>query len=295
VEPPFLSVLVVSYERETECWNAVRSALDEIPKVINFEIKILDNGSSRPYSVPPDLRDHPTSIDLQRSDINLGCPGGRNFLALLSERPFGLFLDDDGIISSGDGVPQLLSFLKKNHNAAVITGKIHRANGVQKRYERPWRFKRGQALAPEIFEVQSLLGGFLLVDLKKFNELGGYRADSLYGYEEPEFSMRLATLGYRATYSSLISFEHRPSENGRQSKREVILNRAFARVELARGYLGFPFRYSHLTYTVALLAANRFSFRKILKVVRHKGSNPRASITLSQVRQMSFMGTRLWF
>jgi GT2 family glycosyltransferase len=210
-----IDVAIICFNRPDE----VRAAVDSCLGLDFKSILVLDNGSDSPVEPIPGTQ----SI---RSSENLGACGGRNLLAALSSADLLLFLDDDATLSSLTSLKLLLRRFDEDEKIAVVAGLVQRADGSIKNHEFPMRRVRDTDRARE---CGYFLEGAFLVRRTVFRELGGFDESFFYAHEATDFSLRLASRGWKIWYDPALRVIHRPSQLGRSvtdgQSRHQLLNR----------------------------------------------------------------------
>jgi len=167
---------------------------------------IYDDASEDPKSVVEVAALWPGESRVIRSETRTGQAKGRNALMRASPCEFALFLDDDCWPESRAAIIDALEVARKD--ALTIATFHYRAlaDGSLSVSPRQCRTK-----------AKSFLGGASLFHVPTVLRVGGYRDCFVYGYEEPELSMRLWLAGHRIEYLPGIAVVHNqfytPEEN----------------------------------------------------------------------------------
>lgn len=123
-----ITLVTVNYNTEEDTLNLLKS-LDSV-KIgpLNFDIIIVDNGSSKAFVLPKNSADN---ITLIRSEINTGFSGGYNMgikEALKNGASYVLAVNNDTIVDS-DMIKELLKVLDSDPKIGMVVPKIYFAKG----------------------------------------------------------------------------------------------------------------------------------------------------------------------
>lgn len=121
-------------------------------------------------------------VRVEVSEVNLGCPGGRNRLARLARTEWVAFIDDDGVVAP-DFVARLRANIAAHPAAAVIAG-----CAVDALHPDPIGLTAGP--------VGAFSGGICALRASVFLALGGYHEDGYRQGEETELAIRLLDQGH---------------------------------------------------------------------------------------------------
>jgi GT2 family glycosyltransferase len=143
---------------------------------------------------------------LIRSETRAGQARGRNVLMRESPCEFALFLDDDSWPESHAAIINALEVARAD---ALTVASFHYRALADGRLSLPPEQARTRA--------KCFLGGASLFHVPTVLSVGGYRECFIYGYEEPELSLRLWLAGHRIEYLPGIAVVHNqfytPDEN----------------------------------------------------------------------------------
>jgi GT2 family glycosyltransferase len=215
---PILSILIVSYNTRELTLECLRSLHRETKSEL-FETIVVDNRSTD-GSADAIAAEFPT-IDLVRSDENLGFAGGNNLAAQRAKGRYLLLLNPDTVVLDR-AVERLLAFAERVPQAGIWGGRTVFADGrlnPASCWSRPspWSlfciatglakvFRGSSLFNPEAFggwdrsterEVDIVSGCFLLLERSLWEKLGGFDpAFFMYG-EEADLCLRARGLGVR--------------------------------------------------------------------------------------------------
>ena len=234
-----LSVCIVSWNRPRELGDLLESLEHHVTGCAIREVLILDNGSEPSYSPLPIAQIQGTPISLIRSDANLGCPAGRNLLALQASSPLILFADDDGVFRPGSHLDSAIEWLTSNASLMAVTGLV--TENHRTRMRTPWRFRKRSLLAAARRRAPGFIGGNVILKREHFLALGGYSESGRFGGEEALLSIQALLAGRTFGFTSDFELAHEPSLEGRLTKREVGVANLTNRLIMA-SYFGRPMR-----------------------------------------------------
>ena len=115
-----LSIIIPHHNGEELLFNCLESILNQI-SIQDFEIIVVDNGS-KDDSADKAMEKFP-SINLLKSETNLGYSGGCNFGAKNAKGEYTIFLNND-TLHTKNWIEELIGFLDKNPQAGAAQPKI---------------------------------------------------------------------------------------------------------------------------------------------------------------------------
>jgi GT2 family glycosyltransferase len=167
---PAVSVIIINYNTFELTIKCIETVLRET-KGVEIEIIVVDNGSTE--TDPERFKEHFPGILLVKSKENIGFAKGNNLGILHSSGEHLLLLNSD-IEFRNDVCTILTSYLKKNKEVGVVTGKLLYPNGrIQNNCQ---RFPNWKVSLFELLRLQKilkkkggdyLLGPFFLYDKRK--------------------------------------------------------------------------------------------------------------------------------
>jgi glycosyltransferase involved in cell wall biosynthesis len=125
-QPPFLSIIICTYNRAGYLFDTLQSLLRTNASSGQFEILIIDNNSTdHTPSVTPKIADRYPDFRLKYiKEAKQGLSYARNCGIKEAAAPILLFLDDDITLHPGF-IPAWIQFFKSHPNASGGGGKIH--------------------------------------------------------------------------------------------------------------------------------------------------------------------------
>ena len=115
-----LSIIIPHHNGEELLFNCLESILNQI-SIKDFEIIVVDNGSID--NSADKAKEKFPSINLLKSETNLGYSGGCNFGAKNAKGEYTIFLNND-TLHTKNWIEELIGFLDKNPQAGAAQPKI---------------------------------------------------------------------------------------------------------------------------------------------------------------------------
>ena len=115
-----LSIIIPHHNGEELLFNCLESILNQI-SIKDFEIIVVDNGSID--NSADKAKEKFPSINLHKSETNLGYSGGCNFGAKNAKGEYTIFLNND-TLHTKNWIEELIGFLDKNPQAGAAQPKI---------------------------------------------------------------------------------------------------------------------------------------------------------------------------
>ena len=115
-----LSIIIPHHNGEELLFNCLESILNQI-SIEDFEIIVVDNGSID--NSADKAKEKFPSINLHKSETNLGYSGGCNFGAKNAKGEYTIFLNND-TLHTKNWIEELIGFLDKNPQAGAAQPKI---------------------------------------------------------------------------------------------------------------------------------------------------------------------------
>ena len=115
-----LSIIIPHHNGEELLFNCLESILNQI-SIKDFEIIVVDNGSIDDSA--DKAKEKFPSINLLKSETNLGYSGGCNFGAKNAKGEYTIFLNND-TLHTKNWIEELIGFLEKNPQAGAAQPKI---------------------------------------------------------------------------------------------------------------------------------------------------------------------------
>jgi len=194
---PLVSVVIVTHNRREELNRALISVYSQ--SYTSIEIIILDNNSTD--DTFKFITSNYPDVKLIHSEINLGCPGGRNKAVDYSNGEIIFFLDDDAWIDEITCVSNVVKKFGNNNSIAVIMTNILEHSGKLKylRYSHE----------TDIY-LPTFSGGVSFILRKIFNEFGRF-PKMKYGSEEKFLAVKLFEKEYKILLAHDLIIHHKPS------------------------------------------------------------------------------------
>ena len=123
-----LSIIIPHHNGEELLFNCLESILNQI-SIQDFEIIVVDNGSID--NSADKAKEKFPSINLLKSETNLGYSGGCNFGAKNAKGEYTIFLNND-TLHTKNWIEELIGFLEKNPQAGAAQPKILNATNKDK-------------------------------------------------------------------------------------------------------------------------------------------------------------------
>jgi GT2 family glycosyltransferase len=190
---------------------------------------VYDDCSTDPEAIKRVVQDWPQGKVI-RGQARVGQAEGRNVLMRACEKEFGLFLDDDSFPKSATGLERHLPEWPDPQRAIVT---FQYLDVPTQRLSTP----------PDVGEgvARSFQGGGSLFHIPKVLGLGGFRSFFVYGYEEPELSMRIQMKGLQIWYDPAVVVHHNHFETPNECRDEREYDYLYARNSILMSSLNMPF------------------------------------------------------
>ncbi len=189
---------------------------------------VYDDCSTDPEATKKAVQDWPQGRVI-RGQTRVGQAQGRNVLMRACEKEFGLFLDDDCFLTSTAGLVRHMEH-RKELRRAVITFQC--LDVPTQRRSPPTEISEGSS--------HSFHGGASLFHIPTIMGLDGYRGFFIYGYEEPELSMRIQMKGLQIWYDPAVVVHHNHFETPNEYRNEREYDYLYARNSILMSSLNMP-------------------------------------------------------
>ena len=216
---PELSVIIVNYNGVhylKECLDSLRQKLNEV----SFEIIIIDN-NSKDESCSFIKQNFPEVV-LIESKINYGFGKGNNKAVQFAQGDYLLLINNDTIVL--DQLQPILETLKSDTSIGVVGINMRNANqeyisaaGVLPSYKSMFQFKKLLDLGTEFqqgnftknqYQVGWLVGSFLLLSKKVYQEIDGFDPNYFMYVEDVDFCKKISDKGYKVLFLPKFSYIH---------------------------------------------------------------------------------------
>lgn len=236
-----LSIIIVNYNLSEEIGNCLQSIAKIIdsPRVINYEIIIIDNNSPDKKILELEKRNKNKNIYFYYLDKNVGFGKGCNYGFSKAKGRYICFLNPDTLINENIFIP-IIDLFESDKSIGII--------GPKQQVRSPY-FDFSAGFYPNIiFELFNLIGlgvfaeGFivsLITKLKKnkrlkvdwilgaaifiraeiFDMINGFDKDYFMFFEEVDLCKRVSGKGYKIIYSPDLRIHHIGSVSGKKDYR----------------------------------------------------------------------------
>lgn len=251
-----LTVIMVSYNTRELTLKALET-LYENTHVARFETVVLDNASSDGSADAIEAAF--PQVTLIRSPDNLGFAKANNVVAQAATTPWLLLLNPD-TETRPHAIDNLLVFSKANPQAGITGGRTVFPDGRLNAFScgmllSPWSlfaitvglkglFPQNPVLNPEgmggwerdsVREVDFIVGCFLMIPRKLWNELGGFDLKFFMYGEEVDMCMRAKAMGYQPMMTPDATIMHLVgAASGVRAEKQIMV--AKSRVTLLRDH-----------------------------------------------------------
>jgi len=262
---PQVSVLIVTRNRLSMLQRCLASVWKQCG--VFAEVLVLDNQSTEPLG-PEDLRvfeSHFTgeaavsprpavpvrsgaarfaaaiSLQLIRSETNLGVAPGRNLLIARSRAPFMVFIDDDAVFPSPDALRRVVDHFEEAPIVAALAFNVRNVYGDGA--ERPFvpfsrrKLRERPSLVDSACLVSYFVGAGHALRRAAIDRCGHLEETFFYGEEELDLSYRLVAEGFQIRFAADIAVCHYPQPTLLGRKRPELHHHARNRFVLAKRYI----------------------------------------------------------
>ena len=189
MDQPFVSFIILSYNRKDPLSKAIRSAQKQ--RYERKEVIVVDNGSID--GTPIMLEEEFPDVTVVSLRDNLGLPIARNHGIDASRGDILIFLDDDCVLDGDNAVDLVVRQFQADPGCGAIGFRIL---DPKARQEWPYGLYQGQD-APVAFEAALFRGGAVALRRKTLDEIGFFWAPLFIVHEDLEMAFRLAVAGWR--------------------------------------------------------------------------------------------------
>ncbi|MCX7878072.1 MAG: glycosyltransferase [Ignavibacteria bacterium] len=243
-----ISVIIVNYNVKELLEQCVKSVL-EASDGFNLEIIIVDNNSyDGSFSYLSDIFKDDKRIKLIPSKVNLGFSKANNLAAKQASGEYLLFLNPDTVIRE-DTLTKTIEFYRSHDNVGGLTCKVilpngkldlacrrsfptpsiafYRIIGLSKIFPRSKVFGRYNLTyldENQTYEVDSIVGAFMLIKKSVFDEVKGFDEDYFMYGEDIDLCFRIKKAGYKIYYYPETSIIHYKGESTKKSSLTYVSN-----------------------------------------------------------------------
>lgn len=297
-----LSILIVNYNTAALLRQCLRS-IYKAERELSFEVIVVDNAS---YDGSPRIvRSEFPQVRLIENEQNVGFSIANNAAMDCARGRYVLLLNSDTIVVPGT-LEAMVRHLEDNPDVGIAGCRLMRPGGemdlaCRRSFPTPavslCRFLRLNRLFPKhkffgrynltyldeegTYDVDSIVGAFMLVRRSVIDEVGGLDEDYFMYGEDIDWCYRIQQAGHRVTYvGNCVTYHYKGASSRKESfrmnyhfHRAMILfhrkhlHRAYSLPLDAAIYLGIVSRFLLLAvnhYVVRLLAALRWPFTALL-------------------------------
>lgn len=227
-----LSIIIVNY-RSFDDTDRCLKALQENPPSAPYEIIVVDNDSEQPEAEQEFLSRWKEKITYLESPTNLGFGQGNNFGAARARGEYLLCMNPD-IEVWKKSLDEGIQYLDQEKRVGILGGQLRYPNGtiqdsyrnfptVPDQFVKRIGFLRRQGFLrkrvsrylmwekdPSITEpVDWVVGGFLFVRKKAFDEVGGFDDRYFLFMEDVDLCRQMWKKGWQVVYNPKVSATHR--------------------------------------------------------------------------------------
>lgn len=200
-----LSILILTRDRWPLLERCLRSLHGQAQDA-GIPVVVLVNGSDDGSAAR--VRTEFPDVTVHESDVNLGCPGGRNRLTELVGSEWVVHVDDDGTVGPDFLRVVLAEVAQAPADRAVVTG----------------RFVDLEMESADILDsgpTGTFCGGVCIIRRSDFRRVGGYPEDGLRQGEEAELSLKLHDQGSTVHRAGALIVFH-PRNPDARKRRELL-------------------------------------------------------------------------
>ena len=206
MKQPFISILIVTWNRKSDLARCLDSALAQT--WTNKEIVVVDNSSSD--GTADMLSARFPQARLVHSDKNLGCPSGRNLGFRHCRGEYIYCLDDDGWLKP-DAIEVAVRSAESDERIGVVMSRLHIvAEGAVV-------LKVPKGAESPVYQA-SFCGGCSLIRRAVIERAGGFPEDFVRQAEEDDLAIRILDAGYFCFLEPASVMFHAPSAVGRNER-----------------------------------------------------------------------------
>jgi len=254
-----VSVIIVTRNTRDLTLAAIRSVL-EGSDGLRVDVLVVDNGSNDGTSAA--ISQNMAGLRCLRSETNLGFARAVNRAASATDSEFLLLLNSDAQLEPGV-LAAAVSWMRENTECGVAGAQLLNPDGSRQnsianfptlatellnksllRWAFPRRYPGKEQLFGSPVEVETVIGAFMLVRRKLWDQLGGLDERYFFFVEETDFCFQARRAGWSTMHLPQVLVTHR----GGQSAKQVL---PAARVEYWRSrYAYFEKNHGSLTRLV---------------------------------------------
>lgn len=232
---PVLSIIILNYNTKDLLIDCLRS-LDRINDEVNFEVIVVDNGSTDDSVVEiSNLKPQISNLKLKviKNEDNLGFGVGNNKAKDIARGKYILFLNTDTIVHK-DTLKKCVEYLDKHDDVGALTCRVELNDGsldkdTRRSFITPWigfvhiftgldrLFPNSKLFAkywygyiPEniTHEVDAIQGAFFMSPKKILDKVNWFDEDYFLDGEDVDLSWKIKELGYKNIYFPEVRILH---------------------------------------------------------------------------------------
>ena len=221
-----VSVVIVSYNNQEVIYDCLKS----LDNQLNLKIYVVDNFSKQPFLET--LKKKFPKINLIHNDENLGFSKANNQALRLVDTPYVLVLNSDTTVPP-ETIPAMVDYLEKHTKVGMVGCRVELVDGsldkaCRRSFPTPWvaftRYSYLGKLFPksklfgqynmtympedETYEVDSLVGAFMLIRKKAMDEVGLFDEDYFMYGEDIDWCYRFWQKGWKIVYHPVVKIMH---------------------------------------------------------------------------------------
>lgn len=245
---PELSIIIVNYNVKEHLGNCISSIIDA-SQGISTEIIVVDNNS---YDGSAEYIQQKFTglgnLKIIENESNFGFAKANNIGVQHAKGDYLLILNPDTILQE-DTLSKCMEYYKNNPLTGALTCKlilpngkldlacrrsfpypsvaIYRMLGLSKLFPKSHRLARYNLTyldENETYEVDSIVGAFMLIRKDIFGQVGGFDEDYFMYGEDLDLCYRIKAAGYKIFYYSGTSIIHYKGESTRKSSVSYVNN-----------------------------------------------------------------------
>lgn len=217
---PLVSIITVNYNQSGITLEFLSSM--EACTYPNYEIFVVDNAS--PKDNPDSIKKKFPSVNLIKTDVNLGFAGGNNVAVDQAKGKYLLFINNDTEVEPGFLEP-MVELLENNADIGMVSPKIHYFHTPN-----TFQYAGFSAIHPisirnyaigfgekdhgqynHTIQTGSIFGAAMLVPMKVVQEVGKMSEVFFLYYEEHDWAARIEKAGYKVYFDGRSLVKHKES------------------------------------------------------------------------------------
>jgi len=275
-----VAVIIVNYNSSDYSINCIDSINREVNREnISYQVILIDNNSEcYDYNKLKIFCDENQSVVLIKNNINLGLSSAFMIGVQYANADYIYFLNNDTVLLN-DNLKILIDFMKANSDAGIVTGQMYNSDKTQHhsfsyfptlrlhifgtsilRIFKPEKYLKKNRIYDKPIKVDLVTGAAMLIDAKKFMEVGGFDTNYFLYCEEEDMAMKLRKQNYFAYVVPDAKFMH---HSGKSTGRNFEIEK--------ENYISLLYYHRKYTNNITYNSLKFFYFIKNLrKSFRHK-------------------------